>query len=71
MKPIQMLLSQNQKYFLNFFLHLRNLYKIWNNLKKIYEPDRLFVSEIIDCKKQAYLHAEKAAYQNTYGQSTC
>ena len=35
------------------------------------EPQRLFVSEIIVCKKQGYLNAQNALCQNTYGQSTC
>ena len=32
------------------------------------EPQRLFCSEIIDCKRLGYLNAEKAPCQNTYGQ---
>ena len=35
------------------------------------EPQRLFVSEIIDCEKRGYLNAPKAPSQNTYGQATC
>ena len=35
------------------------------------EPQRLFVSEIIDSKERGYLNAKKAPCQNTYGQSTC
>ena len=55
-----MLLSQNQKHFLNFFLHFWNLPKIWNTLNKIDEPRKLFVSEIIDCKNRGYLNATKS-----------
>ena len=62
---------QTKIYFLNFLLLFRNLNKIWNTFKKRYEPQSLFVSEIIKCEKQGYLKAQKAAYQNTYGQSTC
>ena len=40
-----------EKIFLNFFLHLGNLHKISNTLEKD-GPQRLFVSEYIDCKKR-------------------
>ena len=66
-----MLLSQTQKIFSQLFLHFRNLHKIWNTLNKIDEPSKLFLSEIIDCKKRGYLNDGKAPSQNTYGQSTC
>ena len=52
-----MQLPQNQKYFLNFFLNFRNLQKFETLWKKKNETQRLFVSEIIDCKKQGYLNA--------------
>ena len=38
--------------------------------KKDDDP-RLFVYEIMDCKKPSYLNAQKAPCQNTYGKSTC
>ena len=41
------------------------------NFEKEDEPQKLLVSEIIDYKMRGYLNAQKAAYQNTYGQSTC
>ena len=63
-------LSDLLKYFLNFFLHFQTLKKIRNTLKKKNEPWRLFVSEIIHCKKRSYLNAQKAPCQNTYWQST-
>ena len=64
-----MQLPHHQKIFAEFFLHLRNLQKIWNTFKKKDAPQRLFVSEIIDCKKQSYLNAQKAPCQIAYGQS--
>ena len=33
-EPIQMLLYQKQQLFSDFFLHFRNLYKIWITLKE-------------------------------------
>ena len=35
------------------------------------EPQSFFFSEIIDCKKRSYFNAKRAAYQNTYVESTC
>ena len=66
-----MQLSQNEKKIAHLFLHFRNLYKILDVLKKRYDPQRLFVSQIIDCKRSGYLSAEKASRHNTYEQSTC
>ena len=37
--PIQMILSQNQKIFSEFFAHFRNLHKIWNPFKKIWASE--------------------------------
>ena len=48
---------QRKKHFLNSFPHFRKLHKIWNPLKKKDKPQRLFVSEIINCKKRAHLNA--------------
>ena len=59
-----MRLSRNQKKFSQFFLDFRNLHKIFNNLKKNDEPQRLFVSEIIDFQKRCYLNAQKTSCQN-------
>ena len=39
--------------------------------EKKYEPQGLFISEIIDYKKRSYLNAQKAMCQHTYGQWTC
>ena len=66
-----MILSQNQKIFLELFSAFSQ--SPWN-LEYFFKKDdplKLFVSEIIDCMKRGYLNAEKGAYQNTYGQSTC
>ena len=57
-----MILSQNQKMFSHFFSAF---------LEKNDVPWTLFVSEIMDYKMQDYLNAQKAAFQNTYGESTC
>ena len=66
-----MQLSPNRKLFYQFFLNFQYLHKIGNTLEKKDERQRLFVSEIIDCKKRVYLNAEKAPSQNTYGHSIC
>ena len=68
-KPLQMQLSPNQKIFSDSFLNFRNLHKTWNTLKKKEEPGKLFVSEIINCKKRGYFNAQKDTDQNTYVQS--
>ena len=63
--------SQNLKIFSQLFSAFpKSIY----NLKYFEtndEPQRLFVSDIIDCKKRCYLNAKKAPFQNTHGQSTC
>ena len=46
-----------EKYFLRSFLHFRNLNKIFKNFAKKAEPQRLYVSEIIDFKERGYLNA--------------
>ena len=66
-----MQLSPNQKIFAQFLSAFAESIQNWKYLEKRDKPSRLFVSEIIDCKKQDYLNVQKAAYQNTYGQSTC
>ena len=71
MKPIQMLLSQNQTIFSIFFSAFPESPKNLKYFEKKDEPQRWFVSEIIDCKKRGYLNAQKAAYHNSYGESTC
>ena len=40
-------------------------------LSKKDQAGRLFVSEIIDCKRRLYLNAQEAPCHNTYGQWTC
>ena len=50
-------ISTNSKNFLTIFSEFQNLHKIGNTLKKKDEPQRLFVSEIIDSKKRGYLNA--------------
>ena len=66
-----MQLFPNQKIFSQFFSAFpKSIY----NLKYFEtndEPQRLFVSEIIDCEKWCYINAKKDPLQNTYGQSTC
>ena len=68
MKPIQMLLLQNQKIFSQFFCALPETISDFKYFEKKNDPGRLFVSEIIDCKMRGYLNEEKALCQNTYGQ---
>ena len=65
------IISKSKNVFWFFFRHFRTLHKIWNTFKKNDEPQRLFVSEIIDSKSRSYLNAQKATYQNTDGQWTC
>ena len=71
MKPIQMLLCRNEKIFSWFFSAFAESTSNFEYFQKKDESGKLIVSEIIDCKKQCYLKAEKATYQNTYGPSTC
>ena len=66
-----MLLSQNQNISSESFSAFTDSTENLKSFQKKDEPRRLFVSEIMDYKKQGYLNARKAAYQNTYGQSTC
>ena len=54
--PIQMQLSENQKYFTAFLLRFWNLHWILNILKKT-EPPSLSISEVIDSEICAYLNA--------------
>ena len=64
-------LSTNQKIFSWFFYAFPGS---TSNMEHVWEKDelwRLFVSQIINYKKLGYLNAQKAGYQNTYGQSTC
>ena len=60
-----------KKKFSDFFLAFLKFTSNLESLKQKDEPQRLFISDIIDCKKWGYLNARKVAYQNTYGQSTC
>ena len=41
---------------LNFLLHFQNVYKNLEYFEKKDELQRLFVSEVIDCKKRGYLN---------------
>ena len=52
-----MQLSPNQKIFCHFFLTFQNLHKSLEYFEKEDDPQRLLVSEIIDCKKPGYLNA--------------
>ena len=76
-EPIQMQLSPNQKtfsqffFFFIFFLPFLNLREIWHTFLKKDESWRLFVSEFKGYKNRGYLNPRKAAYQNTYRQTTC
>ena len=56
------------QYFLNFFLHFGNLYKIWNPLKQNMSLGGNVLMKLYTAK---YLDAQKASCQNTYGQSPC
>ena len=56
-EPIQMQLSQNQKIFLEFFPALLKSAKNLEYFENEDDPQRLFVFEILDCKKLGYLNA--------------
>ena len=71
MKPIQMLLSQNQKNIFAILFCISGIYETLEHFERKVEPWKLFVSDIINCEKQGQLSAEKAAYQTTYEESTC
>ena len=66
-----MLLSQNQKTFGQFLSAFPESIKNLEYYENKDEPRRLFVSEILNNKRRGYLNPRKAAYQNTYRQSTC
>ena len=66
-----MILPQNQKKFYRFFTAFLESTKNFEYFEKKEEPQRLFVSEIIDCKNRGYLNAYKTPCQRTYGRSTC
>ena len=55
-----MQLCPNQKIFVPFFYPFSKSKKNWECFEKKDEPQRLFRSEIIDCKKESYLNAQKA-----------
>ena len=71
MQRIQMQLSQNLKILSQLLFAFPESTYYLKYFEKHDDPHRLFVSEIIDCKKRCYLNAKKAPFQNTYGQSTC
>ena len=52
-----MQLSQNQKLFTHFFPAFPKSTYHLEHFEKEDEPQRIFVSEIIDCKKPGYLNA--------------
>ena len=64
-------MSKSKKKNVQFFsLFLESTYDLkWFERKD--EPQRLFVSALIDYKMRGYLNASKAPCKNTYGQSTC
>ena len=66
-----MQLSPNQKLFAEIFSSFPEFKSKLDYFEKKDEPRRLFVSEIIHCKKRGYLNTQKAAHQNTYRQPTC
>ena len=66
-----MQLSPNQKLFAEIFSSFPEFKPKLDYFEKKDEPWRLFVSEIIHCKKRSYLNVKKAQCQNTYRQSTC
>ena len=68
-QPIQMLLFSNEKIFSEFFSAFPESTSNLKFFEKNDESQRIFFSEIKDCKKRGYLNAKKAACQNTYGQS--
>ena len=55
-KPIQLQLLQNQEIFAEFLSAFPAVTSNLKYLEKEDEPQSLFVSEIIDCKKQSYLN---------------
>ena len=59
MKPIQMLLSQNQKIFSEFFSTLLESTKQLEYFEKKDESQKLFSSDIINSKKRGQLNDQK------------
>ena len=57
MQPIQMPLSLNQKIFSDFFSAFTESTSNLKYFEEKDEPQRLFVSEIIDCKMRGYFNA--------------
>ena len=55
-QPIQMQLSRNRKIFSKFFSSFPKAKENFRYFEKKAEPQRLFVSETIDCKKSEYLN---------------
>ena len=56
-----MILSQNKKRFSEFSSTFPESTKNLEYFQTKVEPQRWFLSEIIDCKKRSYLNAQKAA----------
>ena len=63
---IQMLLSQKKSIFYQLLSVFPEYTQNLEYFEKKDEPLKLFVSQIIDCKKRGYLNAEKANCQNTH-----
>ena len=66
-----MQLSLNQKLFSQCFSAFPQSTKNLEYFQTKDEPQKLFFSDIIDCKKWGYVNAQKASCQNTFGQWTC
>ena len=55
-QQLQTPISQKQKIFSDFLLHIWNVHQIYNILKKKDEPPSLVISEIIDSERVGYLN---------------
>ena len=66
-----MQLSQNEKIFSEFFDAFPQATYNLKYFEKEDDPQRLFLSQIVDSKMRVYLNAKKGWCQNTIGQSTC
>ena len=55
-QQLQTPISQKQKIFSDFLLHIWNVHQIYNILKKKDEHPSLVISEIIDSERVGYLN---------------
>ena len=55
-QQLQTPISQKQKIFLDFLLHIWNVHQIYNILKKKDEHPSLVIAEIIDSERVGYLN---------------